>query len=127
MVDAECDGRTLSASHLVEQQDETNSLFYRKLEQRLPIPPASVQGERVLHTASLTLGASNNHIIFSETTVIASAIVILWPFGMFLAAPVDHLIGEPKDAVAAWEFQLSNVICFVRSAVQSSPRTARAN
>ena len=53
------------------------------------------------HTASLTLGAINNHIIFSETTVIASAIVMLCPFGMFLAAPVDHLIGEPKDAVAS--------------------------
>jgi hypothetical protein len=29
--------------------------------------------------------------------------VMLWPFGMSWTAPVDHLIGEPNDAVAVKE------------------------
>ncbi len=44
-------------------------------------------------------------MIFSETVVIASAMVIVWSTGTSFLASVDHLSSEPKDAVAGWAKQ----------------------
>jgi hypothetical protein len=59
----------------------------------------------------------------------ASAMVMLWPFGMSWTAPVDHLIGEPNDAVAVkgWDGEGSRLVLFKVPLRWNSPRTARAN